>query len=81
MALVRAKEWIEKTFVLGSRPSAITIRKWIVLGEINGKIINGNCFIEETAPFKTPTPDDNEMPIVRGGSVLDELRTLGVLKT
>jgi len=82
MALVKAKLWIEKTFALDSQPTPATIRSWIVAGEINGKIINGNCFIEDSAPFKAPenTKTKSAEPQVRTGSVMRELARLGIVK-
>lgn len=59
MPLVRAKEWAEKNFESGSRPSSAAISQWIARGEIEGRIIGRLVFVESDTldkPARTPKP-------------------------
>jgi len=46
MSLMRVTEYRETTFSPNSRPSITTIKKWINNGDIAGKIIGGNYYVD-----------------------------------
>jgi len=68
VALIRAKEWGEKNFAAGSRPTALTVSRWIKNGSVNGKIIGGAVYVDELNPFpeceyETPqSHNENKIP-------------------
>ena len=46
MLLLRARQWIDETFAEGSRPRVATVRKWIEIEQIPGRIINGIPYVD-----------------------------------
>ena len=85
MPLVKAKQWIQNNFALGSQPKIETIKRWIELGELNGQIINGNCFIEDNEPFAKKELNIKKIPAEKAPvdnarrEIQQELEGLGFL--
>jgi len=46
MPLMRVSEYREDKFTPNSRPSITTIKKWIQNGDIAGRIIGGNYYVD-----------------------------------
>ena len=61
--LMRANDWARETFFKGSRPGRKKIVEWILSGEVPGKIIDGEPYVEAdqfaapTAPVSSEIPD------------------------
>lgn len=60
MLLLRARQWIDETFAEGSRPRVATVRKWIEIGQVPGRFINGTPYVDAelfaVQDQKAPTP-------------------------
>lgn len=49
MNLMTPTAWAEKYFEEGSRPSEATMRRWLGSGEIVGRKVGGNWYVDEHA--------------------------------
>lgn len=47
--LMTVRAWREKYFVEGSAPSELTVRRWLASGEVPGRKIGGNWYVDEHA--------------------------------
>jgi len=47
--LMTVKAWREKYFAEGSTPAELTVRRWLQNGDIPGRKIGGNWYIDENA--------------------------------
>lgn len=52
--LIKARQWIRETFVPGSRPTLRQVSQWVDLGEVPGRYINGDLYIDDS--FATNQP-------------------------
>lgn len=46
MLLMKISQYREEHFVEGSRPAINTLKKWIDNGDLNGKVIGGNYYVQ-----------------------------------
>lgn len=49
MRLMRVEEWAEKYFTPESRPSEITLQRWLRKGTLPGRKVGGSWFVDEHA--------------------------------
>lgn len=52
--LIKARQWIRETFVEGSKPTMRKVEQWVDLGEVPGRYINGELYIDDS--FATHQP-------------------------
>lgn len=49
MKLMTAHAWVEKYFEAGSRPSEITLQRWLRSGKVPGRKVGGTWYVDEHA--------------------------------
>lgn len=52
--LIPARMWIRETFVEGGRPTLRKVERWVELGEVPGRYIDGELYIYDS--FATHQP-------------------------
>lgn len=45
--LMTVREWRERYFTAASAPSELTVRRWLQSGEVPGRKIGGNWYVDE----------------------------------
>lgn len=49
MLLMTTQNWLEKYFEESSRPSEVTLLRWLRAGKIPGKKVGGSWYVDEHA--------------------------------
>jgi hypothetical protein len=49
MHLMTPQQWAEKYFDEGSRPSEVTLRRWLNEGRVPGRKVGGTWYVDEHA--------------------------------
>jgi hypothetical protein len=49
MLLMTPQQWVEKYFDKGSRPSEVTLRRWLSEGKVPGRKVGGTWYVDEHA--------------------------------
>ncbi|MGO1069278.1 excisionase [Lysobacter sp. CA199] len=49
MHLMTPQQWADKYFDAGSRPSEVTLRRWLNEGKVPGRKVGGSWFVDEHA--------------------------------
>jgi hypothetical protein len=49
MHLMTPQQWAEKYFDEGSRPSEVTLRRWLNEGKVPGRKVGGTWYVDEHA--------------------------------
>lgn len=49
MLLMTPQKWVEKYFDVGSRPSEVSLRRWLNEGKIPGRKVGGSWYVDEHA--------------------------------
>lgn len=47
--LMTVREWRERYFSESSAPSELTVRRWLQSGEVPGRKIGGNWYVDDAA--------------------------------
>ena len=62
--LVKATIWAKQTFESGSRPGRDTVIDWIRTGEVPGRLIGGQPYVDaDRFVLNQPTPQPDKKPL------------------
>ncbi len=59
--LVKARQWVRETFEDDSKPPLKTVREWVESGEVPGRVIGSQVFVDADQFALGPAPNVEQL--------------------